>query len=302
MSALWGADDFSQEKFDKQQQQVEELVAECMTKEGFEYKPSVHSGMAILGGEEEDGPVWGSPEFAEQYGYGIVDFPGAGGESLQPDPDEYVDPNQTYLDGLSESEQEAYWETLHGPAPTEEEMAAMEDSEGGYFEYDWKKQGCYGAAQHEVDSKENPSFGAAEDPEFKDLFTAMQDLYAPLMGEGDNKTIAELDRKWLDCMTKAGYTEYSSPNQIRQALNNEYFSEMQEPGPDGDYKEPDEKAKKEFQKKEIAVATADARCKKDLNYDAKQQEALFEIEQKFVDEHRAKLDALLAKYGAEKKK
>lgn len=298
MSALWGQEEFTQEKFDKQQQKTEELVAECMAKEGFEYTPNTNNGGVMMSSDDEgDGPEWGSVEFAEQYGYGVVDFPGR--ETMTESPTEYTDPNQEYTDGLSPSEQTAYWETLNGPGPTDEEMAAMEEGDGSY-EYDWKTAGCYGAAQHEVSLTESPAAAAQEDPEFADMFAAMQDLYGPLNGSGDNAKLAEIDRKWADCMADAGFSEYPSPNEVMQSMHNEY-SELSQSGPDGEYKEPDAKAQKEFQEREISTAVADAQCKKDLGYDAKQREILFEIEQQFVDEYRAKLDALVAKYGAEKK-
>ena len=43
--------------------------------------------------------------------------------------EEQVDPNADYVASLSESEQMAFYEALHGPMPDEDEM-----SEGGEFE------------------------------------------------------------------------------------------------------------------------------------------------------------------------
>ena len=301
MSALYGGEEQDQEFFDKQQAEVEDLIAECMTKEGFEYKPNTPNGGGVVNlGEEEDGPEWGSVKFAETYGYGIIDWPGMDDMQDQEDQGEYIDPNQDYLDKLTESERQAYYETLNGPQPTEEELAEMDPEEG--MEYDWKTAGCYGAAQHEV---QGDAEGAYEDPEFKALFEQMDEMYAETYGNGDggsaNEDMVKLDRKWAECMTAAGY-DFPSPQEAQNALYEEW-NEAQSAGSSstGESKEPSKEVQKKFQATEIKTAVADAKCQEKINYRDEQLKVSNEIEQKFVDEHKAELDAMLAKYDSKKK-
>ena len=80
----------------RQEQQVQELIAECMTREGFEYiavtRPFDDFG---FGGPED-------VEFAADFGFGITTFYGETEPPLFQD--YWIDPNQAIVEGLSESE------------------------------------------------------------------------------------------------------------------------------------------------------------------------------------------------------
>lgn len=302
MSALWDGEEFTQEKLDKQQLETEELVAACMTKEGFEYTPNPdNSGMVMASEDESDGPEWGSVEFAEQYGYGIIDWPGREAMEQSSSEQEYVDLNADYTSSLSESELNAYYEALHGPQPTEEEMLEMED--GGSYEYNWETAGCYGAAQHEIGTDNNAYQAASEDPQYASLFESMNEVWNELYDEANpNETMAKLDREWADCMAEAGLSEFTSPNAAQQTLYDELNALQMPDGDEGEYKEPSKEESKKFQEREIEVAVADFACKKDLSYEDTMMDLQFDLEQKFVDEHKAELDAMVAQYGVKKKK
>lgn len=315
LSALWDGEEWTQEKYDEQNKQTEELVAVCMQNEGFEYIPDLQSGGVFMT-EDEDGPQWGTEEFAKEFGYGMSTDPWAGQDTESREGGEYVDPNQEYVDSLSESEQQAYYETLHGVGMTEEEMVEAEEN-GGSWEYDWTTAGCYGAAQHEVEQEQQGAMAAYEDPEFADLFEAIDTMYAEVWGEAGptNDELVQLDAQWADCMADKGY-EYTSPTDANQQLNDElneiynlgYPDESEE-----NWEEPSEgewatiqanidAEIKKFQPYEIEVATADFACKKKLDYDTVSQKVMFDLEQKFVDSHKSELDALLAKYATTSKK
>lgn len=299
--ALFDGEEYTQEKFDKQQLEVEELVAACMTKEGFEYTPNpANGGMAMATEGEADGPEWGSEEFAKQYGYGIIDWPGREAMEAQTDDEEYVDLNADYVMSLSESEQNAYYEALHGPQPTEEEMLEMEENES--YEYNWETAGCYGAAQHEVQEDFSGYQAASEDPQYADLFTAMNEVWNVIYDEENpHEDVSKLNREWSDCMAEANLSEFSTPNAATQILYDEYEA-LQNPGGNDEYVEPSKADQKKFQEREIEVAVADAACKKKLSYDDQVTKLQFDIEQKFVDEHKAELDAMIAQYGKNAKK
>ncbi|WP_017793492.1 hypothetical protein [Leucobacter salsicius] len=302
MNALFEGEEYTQETFDKQQLEVEELVAACMTKEGFEYIPNPSNGGMVMASEgESEGPEWGTEEFAKQYGYGIIDWPGSEDVEAQPDEDEYVDLNADYVNSLSESESAAYYEALHGPQPTEEEMLAQQEDEN--YEYNWEEAGCYGAANNKVQQESNSYQAASEDPQFADLFTAMNEVFSVVYDEENpHEDVAKLNRDWADCVAEAGLSEFTSPNQAQQALFDEY-NELQSAGGDNEeYVEPSKADKKKFQEREVEVAVADLACKKKLSYDDKLEKLQFELEQKFVDEHKAELDAMIAQYGTAAKK
>lgn len=299
MSTLWDGEEYTQERMDKEFAEIEDLVAACMSKEGFEYTPNPNGGGVMYSEEDDDGPAWGSVEFAKQYGYGIIDSPGMSGMAQSSDStQEYVDPNQDYIDSLSESEQQAYYEVLWGPGPSEEEMALMEEGES--FDYNWETAGCQGAAQHKVQQSQDSYTAAMEDPEFADLMTSMQDFYTALYE--NNEKMQALDRQWFDCMSEAGYTEFPTRMDTSMVLSNEWNTEAYPEVAEGEeWKEPSDEAKKKFQEREIAVATADAKCVEKIGYDEKAQKINTDAQQVFVDEHKDKLEALVATYGVSKK-
>ena len=125
---------------------VEEIVAECMAEEGFEYIPVDQTQFTSFSSDELD-VEWGTLEFAEQYGYGATTNPWGGGEGEEEQPvdeeqPEFVDPNQEAVEAMSATEQEAYYAALYG---NQEYVEGEEE-----VEWDWTTAGCQGLAQHEV--------------------------------------------------------------------------------------------------------------------------------------------------------
>jgi hypothetical protein len=142
---------FDEEESNAQMMEVEEKTAQCMSEQGFEYTPVDYSSMdggmvAAADGDEGDGPQYGTLEFAKEFGYGVTTNPWA--EEQPPtgaeDQQEWVDPNQDYVNAMSETEQTAYYAALYGEQPelTEEQMET--------YEWSWENSGCSGWAQHEV--------------------------------------------------------------------------------------------------------------------------------------------------------
>lgn len=257
-----------------QQQEIEEHVAECMADEGFEYIPVDQSqyGGVSFGSDEWDPD---SREWVEEYGYGAVNFPG---RDEQPDPDEQpVDPNQEYVASLSESEMAAYYETLYGPQPTEDEL----DEEGGY-EYDPDNAGCYGSAQQEV---------TGEDPysseEFKPIMDAINEFYTDVQND---PALSDLNAAWSSCMADAGYsgftTQQDAQNSIYDEINAYYEGQTEHVE--------DDPALAEIQEREIDLALADLECRESTDYRQQSLRLQFELEEQFVQEHKAELEALKA--------
>ena len=281
LSAVYGGDlspEEQEKKFAEEQREMEELVAQCMQEQGFEYTPATNSG-AFYGG---DGTEWqpDDRDWVAQYGYGAVNSP----FSEEPPPEEeFVDPNADYVASLSESEQTAFYEALHGPMPTEDEMA-----EGGEFEYDWTTAGCQGAAQHEV-AGEDPS----QSEEFKPLFDAINELY---MDMPSWPGMAELDAEWAACMDGAGHGGHANPMEaqtsIHDELNKIYEGSMSEDG--GMTGEPDQAAIDALGEREIELALADLDCREETDYRDRSAEITREVEEQFIEDHKAELDAMVA--------
>lgn len=287
----------TRESVERELRRTEELVAECMAKEGFEYQPIDQEGLGPAIGSEHE-TDWGdtaSEEFVSQYGYGIADWPGAEHAENQAPP-QFVNPNQEYLASLTESEQQAFMEALNGPVPSDEEFEA-----GDEFEYDWATAGCHGAAQHQVQTETDSVRAAYEDPEFKELFAAQEELYSGLWDEtGRNEDITALDSEWATCMAGVGYSEFDSPLGAQNSLGAEYEQLVEASDPNGEGHGIDDSDLDAFREREIDVASSDSACKNEVGYAEKALRIRFALEQEFIDEHREKLDALLAKYAIEK--
>ncbi len=269
-----------QESFDDQQRRAEEIVAACMAEEGFEYIPVENNGMVVqVGGD--DGPAWDSVEFAEQFGYGATTYEDMPGYSSG---EEYVDPNQDYVEAMSESERDAYYEALYGP-PQE---APSDDATAEAVEWDWTTAGCQGKGQHESSVANQ----AMEDESFKVIMEELNHLYE---GVADDPRLADIDSEWAACMSEAGYT-FATPSEAQQSIYDAMNELWEQASADG-ANEPDEAAMAELRTTEIATAVADRTCQIEVKYTERQQAIYFEMEQRIVDAHRAELDAWAAKYG-----
>lgn len=289
LQAIYGNQEWNEESAKDQDRQREELVAKCMKKEGFEYKPNT-GNVSYASDSTGNGPAWGTREFAEQYGFGIVSWPGREDADSQPTENDYVDPNADYLATLSESEQAAFWEALYGPAPTEDELKQQESGEGSQ-EWTWEKGGCNGWAQHELTKDTGANFW--EDPDFKDLVAAMQDMWSDSSSSPES---VALNADWSACMTEAGFDGLTSRDQAQQSLYDKQ-NELYKQGPDGVWNEPSKEDKDAFQKEEIKLAVADFDCAKKVNYTKRTTEIEHLKQQEFLDQHKAELDKALAKYS-----
>ncbi|WP_204261220.1 hypothetical protein [Blastococcus saxobsidens] len=282
LNAVYGGDltpEEQERKFTEEQERAEELVAQCMQEQGFEYTPSSTGGAYLSG----DGTEWepDDREWVTQYGYGAINSPFS--EAPMPE-EETVDPNADYVQSLSESEQTAFYEALYGPMPSEDEMP-----EEVATEYDWTTAGCQGAAQHEV-AGEDPS----QSEEFRPLFDAINELYS---GTASWPGMAELDDEWSACMDASGHggfaTQMDAQESINEAVNELYENVgMSDDGmPTG---EPDQAAFDALAEREVELALADLDCREEIDYADRAAEITREVEQQFIDDHKTELDALVA--------
>lgn len=279
MSQAYGYDpdpDAMQERFQAEEKQRQEFMAECMAEQGFEYVPYTPSGMFDWSGDDYDPE---SEEWVSQWGYGAVEWPG---RDEMMNPQESEDPNQEYAEGLSESEREAFYQALYGPGPDPSELG-----EDGNYEWNWETSGCQGKAQHELQAA-NP----LEKDEHKELMDAINTFYTEA---AESPEVADLNAKWASCMADAGHDGFTrqqdAPESIYQQLNTYYESQSGEEPAESPKDDP-ELAK--IHEEEVELALADLKCREKTNYRAEQMKVQYKLEEQFISEHKAQIDALQA--------
>ena len=268
--------------------QVQELISRCMRDEGWEYIPLVLPDWQT---------PWSSEDQAAQYaerGFGIAWSVLHNGEADPNDPYAgWVDPNQAYIDGLSESEQAAYYASLAG---TEEEQAESLHTEidpvtgmktvtvGGEYGYG---PGCSGEAHEDVYG-ENPS------DELRRL-EAVEVFYTDLQTRQEaDPRVVELNEAWAQCMAQANYS-YGNPVDVWNLA----YPELRDrsigivgPNDATGLSAEQRVALEELLADEIALATAYSGCSE--GYDAKISELYSRIEEQFALEHEEELRQLAA--------
>ncbi|HMO11404.1 MAG TPA: hypothetical protein PKB06_07880, partial [Actinotalea sp.] len=279
------------------QVRVEEIVAECMAEQGFDYTPVDYSqnGGGFVSSDDLD-VEWGTLEFAKKYGYGATTNPWGDPSTEEPmDPDqEWVDPNQEYVESMSETEQQAYYTALWG------EQNYKPTDEGEEYEYDWTTAGCQGKAQHEVYEQGQPW----DDEEYQGLFDEMNAMYEQVQND---PRVTGLNAKWADCMADAGYTSFAAVGDAENAIyektnkvwDDAYKDLDWETATDEDYKAIEAAVQDQLSSitdEEIATATADYTCRDKIDYTKVQQEVQFAIERDFIEAHRTELEAWKAAY------
>lgn len=292
VTAAYGGDmspEEQQKKMQEDQRTMEDLVATCMAEEGFEYAPNTDTGgMVVSDSDNEWEPD--KREWVEKYGYGMVNSPFA--EQQEEDAaEEYVDPNQEYLESLSDSEQTAFYETLYGVTPDEEDLG-----EDGSYEYRWEDAGCQGAAQHEVDGD-----NVWQSDEFADLRGKMEELWTSSM---ESPEMADLNAEWASCMAEGGEPGFTTQSEASQSINDEQnalydkaFGDGSEPldTESSDFVDPsDSPEMKALGEREIELALVDLECRDKTSYLEESLKLQFAREEKFIADNKAELDAFKA--------
>lgn len=217
LAELTGWQNDSPEESRRKQLQMEDLIAECMREEGWEYTPVDWS--VRMPDVDVDPALMNDPQaFGKKYGYGVVynyeqwEEPQLNGEEggvKEPGP-VGTDPNQDYVSQLSPSESEEYYKSLYGggmdvPASTmsvdgvSEEVSsdaatAATDVSGTAVAVPVRPQdqGCSGRANAEV-------YGADPMQSNPDLQQRMNDYWQD--SQNDPRLLAASDA-WAECMAE----------------------------------------------------------------------------------------------------
>ena len=233
LSALLGYQNETPEESRRKQLEVENLTAECMREEGWEYQPVDWAAQGL----QQDQPTeeWGSDAFGEKYGYGVVynyetyEEQNILNDGEVPEGQEFVDPNQDYVTSLSEDEQQQYYESLYGDqSSTEATYVSNADGEDATADTEaaivpFGAQGCQGIADEEVYATADPT---RDNPDLQDRLSEYYE------NQQDDPKIEAATQEWLACVEdKIGDIEVNGgpPKQIwdmYQYIDNLRFAAM----------------------------------------------------------------------------
>ncbi len=318
--------DSIEQDFAAQQREAEEAIAACMKREGFEYTPSDNSASVgfVLEGDLE----YGTPEWTEKYGFGITtqrfgqsevgpELVGYDDSAFAND-DEFVDPNQEYIESLDQAGQDAYYAALFG------------DQDGFGTAESFEEEGIQEVESYEPSGCQGEALGSGP-TDFFAFFDEFGDELDELLTdvEADPKFVSKLDDVQA-CVTEAGYELPAGwPNRVQDSRESAYQKELEEiealvggpdqfddidfdsmseeelqsmfaDGPPARDFSPEAKALlSELQNKEISTAVATDKCGGGpLELTELFQELLADYEDRFIETNRDKLDSFKANQEA----
>jgi hypothetical protein len=262
--------------------QTESLIADCMAREGFVYRPVEFpvSGGVVAAPDAEIPRA----EYVRRYGFGMTRWLDEPEEMAEP-PAEWEDPNAEILAGLSDAERTAYLTALHGHAP-------VTDGPDGSLDYVPAAPGGCSAEAHQV------VYGAAEKvwQELSDEFDALNQRI-----ESDPR-IAESMTAWSSCMRAAGYdfaNKHEPFNYLDRKLTDEVYIDLPDEsvvhvGADTGWVPPqvDRAALEAFRAEEIAIATADHECDTQADLEGVRARVTEDHESRFIARYRDQLEIL----------
>lgn len=299
--------------WEESDRKVQELTAECMQQQGFEYTPVVQSRTSPDPNAEAN-KLWGTRKYAEKYGFGIHLTPMGVLEPLE----EFVDPNQEYVEAMSPAEQQAYWTALHGsgwaaPVPDpvvgstpdppsttgettssqvmsgEQSVPIAPDGPSTAPSVGMAEMGCNGRSAAEVYGDREALY---DDPEV----AAMWDEFKRASDEiGSEPDVVAATEAWSSCLADRGFPGHDDPEGVDDELYDRwsqmYGMTMTEVDdsvglavePSTGPAVPGTDEIEAFKHDEIVLAIADFECRGDLEELRRTKQ--FAMEEGFVAEH-----------------
>ncbi|MBN2177478.1 MAG: hypothetical protein JW722_07460 [Demequinaceae bacterium] len=333
IAELMGQDwNFSSDDFRDNDRRIQELIADCMSEQGWEYIPAIPPSDYYEPQAEDEF------ERRQREGYGIAYWTLNRNDDIPwIDPNGgWTDPNAAYVMSLTESELEAYNYALYGdgwlfyddvttliePDVIDPDViidpiiGPVEPTEPGEI-----NSGCYGQATDEVYSdpySDNEEYWEAMDRFYTDLEQRVS----------ADPRFTKLEADWSSCMKDAGL-DYAAPEDVWGGLYNEFLTRHDDIVGDTFNRDPfegwtqdqiddfyatatqeqidalyenlyaltdDQRAALEILlADEIEVAVAEYGCTKTYNEDY--QDIYSAIEEAYALEHQAEIEALMASFG-----
>ena len=277
--------DYAEDRHSETDLWYQEVLAGCMAEQGFEYLPFT-VGMAHIDPADLDIDI-DSREFAEQFGYGAL--PGSPLLATASRADHLANPNDQITANMSPNEFAEYQEAFWGGFREADADAAYDEA--------WPGWGCTGLAWHEVFGS-----GVLTSDVYQDLDAEITRIDTHALPA--NPRVIEADGAWSQCMADEGYPGYARQDdaaldarqrwmELQDILTEEYGNAI----PGG----PDDLAPGEAEliEDEIALAVTDWDCRHSTDYDAAVAAVRNELQQQYVDAHRAELDAWVAQWAAQ---
>lgn len=295
---------------------IQEDIRRCMAEQGFEYLPALPPEGAFTFAQEDQ------REFAETRGFGVTTL--FGDDGIVEETEEWVDPNEERIAAMSESEQEAYFEALHGSPEDQETITEVDPETGEEITYSGGfGGGCSGEAYEAAYGDQ-----AGQSEMWEELGPALEDMYARV--EADPRIIA-VNEEWAACMAESGH-DYASRSDMYEQVFTDLQARFDEiVGPDGGFVDPlegmtqaeidaffeesteeeidaffadqeqtqldavDQEALEALQQEEIGIAVADLDCAE--GYDDRYVEVAQEYESDFIADNRATLEEIRGAQG-----
>lgn len=294
--------------YEAQEQDLQELIRDCMVEQGFEYVPFVYPQP-----EGAFGP-FDQVEYAREQGFGITTW--YGNEELQSTTTgvEVVDPNQEIVSAMSESESTAYYEALYGP-PDQGTPEVDESTGETIYVQEGFGAGCQGQASEAIYGGQNRAY--------EEMSTELEDMYTRMQAD---PRITEANTEWVSCMSDRGH-EYESLEKMYESVYEDFQKRFEAiVGPNGGYVDPlagmseaeiealfadmtdeeinafyqqaqeetesdiDQEALTALQQEEKELAVAAAECSVDLN--ELYMELSKEYEAQFIADNRTRLEEI----------
>lgn len=282
----------------EEQQLIEIEVQACMQAQGFTYVPEDNTdGLRFFAATANQGIS--EADYAATEGFGISTrfdaiFDG------EIDLSEASDPNDDYLETLSEGERDAWQFALRGQPPERNEQGQLIDPETGEVLQGGRGQQITGGCRLEAQEAIRGDLDSLDD--LADAFAELDDRI-----EADPR-ITELRREWSSCMLDGGF-DYDDADAARADFNQQmrpllrsFFQATGVQGgagggqggalqalADQGLTDEQEAELSQLQDLEIATAVASLECAGDSGDEIAEITARYEAE--FVAENRAALEA-----------
>lgn len=275
----------------------DELVAQCMKEQGFEYWPGLDEEPDELVDPSREDQI----EARQRDGYGIV--PAYSELNLTIGGPSVVDANQSYVSTLSQSMAEAYNEALYGSIW--EELA---DPETGLdTDLDWRSGGCDGAALHELGNWGDAAIVDPAGTPYDDLISQMLALRDQVPAQPQWQVVTT---RWSSCMAAQGMA-FESWDDAYSAIQDELNEMMARVVPErisnddfiaiveGSSGLPGKEELEDLRSKERDIAVADLECQFEADRDTHEAEVLRVLEAEFLEDNRERLDEMKAWFEAQ---
>ncbi|WP_123732933.1 hypothetical protein [Rathayibacter sp. PhB152] len=118
---------------------------------------------------------------------------------------------------------------------------------------------------------------------------ALNEFYTDLQSVPE---LADLDAAWSSCLSDAGYPGFATPYDAVNSISDKLTAVYDAAG--DQVVEPTDPKLVAVKDEEIELALADLDCREKTDYTAVHKKVQDALEQRFIDDHRAELDALKA--------